>query len=105
MTVPAPIVSRSVQIGTRREKITTPGPICAPSARRYSEYSGEPTNISAHGFDRTRVFTIQKRTYERLQMRIRAGFHRPMSIHFARIGKMHTPRKPAPLADTSRTYR
>ena len=69
MTVPSPMVSRSVQIGTCVEKITTPRPTFAPSARRYRVNSGEPVN-STIGFRRTSVLTIQKRTYARLQMRI-----------------------------------
>ena len=40
----------------------------------------------------TSVLTIQKRTYARLQTRICWGFHRPMSTHLARIGRMHRPR-------------
>ena len=44
ITVPAPMVSRSVHTGTWRVKIATPGPILAPSALRYSVYSGEPTD-------------------------------------------------------------
>src|SRR5450631_3274501 len=89
MTVPAPMVSRSVHTGTCGEKITTPRPTFAPSALRYSEYSGDPANRTS-GFARTSVLTVQKRTYPRLQMRICRGFHRPMSIHLARIGRMHT---------------
>ncbi len=36
MTVPSPMVSRSVHTGTCREKIATPRPTFAPNARRYS---------------------------------------------------------------------
>ena len=58
--------------------------------------------MRASGFDRTSVLTIQKRTYARLQMRICRGFHRPMSTHFARIGRLHRTRKPAPPNRTDR---
>ena len=102
MTVPAPMVSRSVQIGACREKIAVPRPIFAPSARRYSTYSGEPANSNATRFDRTSVLTIQKRTYARLQTRICCGFHRPMSTHFARIGRAPKTRKAAPPNRTDR---
>ena len=34
MTVPSPMVSRSVQMGTLRERISTPFPTFAPSALR-----------------------------------------------------------------------
>ena len=34
MTVPSPMVSRSVQMGTCVEKITTPRPTFAPSVRK-----------------------------------------------------------------------
>jgi len=50
-----------MHIGTRREKITTPGPIFAPRALRYSTYNGVPKNRRAAGLDRMSVFTIQKR--------------------------------------------
>ena len=62
MTVPAPMVSRSVHTGTWWAKIATPRPTLAPSALRYSAYSGEPAIRKASGFDRTSVLTIQKRT-------------------------------------------
>ena len=62
MTVPSPMVSRSVHTGTFREKITTPRPIFAPSARRYSEYSGEPANSRTSGLRWTSVLTSQNRT-------------------------------------------
>ena len=94
MTVPSPMVSRSVHIGTFRERMSTPRPIFAPSALRYSTYKGEPTN-STRGFDWTSVLTIQKRTYARLQMRICRGFQRPINIHLAKIGKLDIATKPA----------
>ena len=62
ITVPAPMVSRSVHTGTWAEKIAVPGPIFAPSARRYSTNSGEPAPTRASGFDRTSVLTTQNRT-------------------------------------------
>jgi hypothetical protein len=92
MTVPSPIVIRSVQTGMWLDRIRTPRPIFAPSARRYSVYSGDPLN-STSGFAVTSVLTNQKRTYARLQMRICRGFHRPISAHFTRIGKPHMARK------------
>ena len=95
ITVPAPMVNRSVHTGTCRVKIAAPRPTFAPSALRYSEYSGDPANRTS-GFARTSVLTVQKRTYPRLQMRICCGFHRPTRIHLARIGRMHTPRNNAP---------
>ena len=88
--------------GTDRERITTPGPIFAPSARRYSVYRGVPMNRRAAGLDRTSVFTIQKRTYARLQRRICCGFQRPMSSHFAAMGTAQTPRNTALLARSNR---
>ena len=90
-----PIVSRSVQTGTCRVKITVPRPILAPSARRYHVYSGEPTPTKTRGFDLISVLTSQKRKYFRLQMRICWGFHLPMSTHLARIGSVHRTMKPA----------
>jgi hypothetical protein len=60
--VPAPMVSRSVHTGSWRVKIATPGPILAPSALRYSVYSGEPTARNASGFDLISSLTIQNRT-------------------------------------------
>ena len=94
------MVSRSVQIGTWREKITVPRPTLAPSALRYHVYSGEPTVSMARGFDLTSVLTTQKRKYPRLQMRICWGFHLPMSTHLARIGVVHRTMKPAPPKTT-----
>ena len=35
-------------------------------------------------------------------MRICRGFHRPMSTHFARIGRMHSTTKAAPPNRTDR---
>ena len=63
-------------------------------------YSGEPTVSKARGFDLTSVLTIQKRKYSRLQMRICRGFHLPMSIHLARIGRVHRTMNPAPPKTT-----
>src|SRR5207237_10886005 len=83
ITVPAPIVRRSVQTGTFRESITTRGPIFAPSARRYSVYRGVPMNKRAAGLDRTRVLTIQKRAYARLERRIGRDVQRAVGSHFA----------------------
>src|SRR5215468_6687842 len=96
------MVRRSVHTGTRREKITTPGPIFAPRALRYSTYRGVPKNRRAAGLDRTRVFTIQKRTYVRLHRRICWAFQRPMSTHFATIGTAQTTTKAEQLASTNR---
>ena len=62
MTVPAPMVIRSVQMGTWWVKMAAPRPTLAPSARRYSTYSGEPAARKASGFDRTSVLTSQNRT-------------------------------------------
>ena len=95
-----PMVSRSVQAGTCRVKITVPRPILAPSARRYHVYSGEPTATKTRGFDLTSVLTTQKRKYPRLQTRICWGFHLPMSTHLARIGRMHRTMKAAPPKTT-----
>src|SRR6516164_11826040 len=94
------MVSRSVQTGTCWVKITVPGPILAPSARRYHVYSGEPTPTKASGFDLISVLTTQKRKYSRLQMRICRGFHLPMSTHLARTGRVHRTMKPAPPKTT-----
>src|SRR5919199_2194315 len=102
ITVPAPMVRRSVHTGTLRERITAPGPIFAPSARRYSVYRGVPMNRRAAGLDRTSVFTIQKRTYARLQRRICWVFQRPTSTHLTVIGTAQTARKAALLARTNR---
>src|SRR5438445_8628652 len=96
------MVRRSVQTGTRREKITTPGPIFAPSARRYSVYRGVPMKRRAAGLDRISVLTIQKRTYARLHRRICLVFQRPTSAHFAAIGTAQTTRKAKLLATTNR---
>src|SRR2546429_6240633 len=96
------MVRRSVHTGTRREKITTPGPIFAPRALRYSTYRGVPKNRRAAGLDRMSVLTIQKRTYARLHRRICCGFHRPTSTHFAAIGAAQAARKVALLARTNR---
>src|SRR5262249_34386690 len=96
------MVRRSVHTGTPREKITTPGPIFAPRALRYSTYRGVPKNRRAAGLDRTSVFTIQKRTYARLHRRICWGFQRPMSSHFAAIGTAQTTRKAELLAKMNR---
>src|SRR5437667_12198254 len=93
-----------VHAGTRREKITTPGPIFAPSALRYSTYRGVPKNRRAAGLDRMSVLTIQKRTYARLHRRMCWAFQRPTSTHFAAIGTAQTPRKAALLARTNRRY-
>src|SRR5262249_3294817 len=90
------MVRRSVHTGTRREKITTPGPIFAPRALRYSTYRGVPNNRRAAGLDRTSVFTTQKRTYARLHRRLCRGFHGPTSTPFGVMGTAHTTRK-APL--------
>ncbi|CAM5291070.1 hypothetical protein SHIRM173S_09423 [Streptomyces hirsutus] len=64
--MPEPIVSRSVQTGTERERIVTPLPIRAPSARRYSTYSGFPTKMTI-GFAWSSTLTTQKRKYVMLQ--------------------------------------
>src|SRR5262249_19788829 len=101
MTVLPPIVSRSVQTGTCGDKITTFRPIFAPNARRYNTYIGEPANRTT-GLNRTSVLTSQKRKYPRLQKRICWGCQRPMRVHFARIGRMHMPRNPAPVARIAR---
>src|SRR5687768_99208 len=101
MTVPSPMVSRSVHTGRLRERIVTPRPTFAPSALRYSTYSGEPANRTS-GLDRTSVLTVQKRTYARLQTRICRGFHRPTSTHLARIGRVHRPTRHAPPNRTDR---
>ncbi len=60
MTLPSPMVSRSVHTGMVADRNTTSLPIVAPSVRRYSEYSGEPTKARS-GLDRRRVFTTQNR--------------------------------------------
>src|SRR5918999_5479678 len=103
MTLPSPTVRRSVQTGTRRERITAPRPIFVPSARRYRTYSGDPANRTS-GFRWTSVFTTQKRRYAGLQTRIGWGFQRPTSTHFAAIGRRHTPRKAAAANRTDRRY-
>src|SRR2546425_5761430 len=96
------MVRRSVHNGTRREKITTPGPIFAPRALRYSTYRGVPKNRRAAGLDRTSVFTIQKRTYARLHRQICWAFQRPTRTHFAAIGTAQTTRKAKLLATINR---
>src|SRR5947208_6935429 len=96
------MVSRSVQTGTRRERITTPDPIFAPSVRRYSVYRGVPMNRRAAGLDRTSVLTIQKRTYARLHSRICWAFQRPTSTHFAAIGTTEATRKAELLTSINR---
>ena len=88
--------------GTWPEKIAAPGPTFAPSARRYSTYSGEPAPTRTSGFDRTSVLTTQNRTYPRLQIRIRCGFQRPISTHLAAIGTVHSTRKTAPPKTAAR---
>src|SRR5512135_1732464 len=103
MIVASPMVSRSVHTGTARGKITTPRPIFAPSALRYSRYSGDPANM-ASGLDRISVFTAQNRTYARLQIRISCGRHRPISTHFATIGTVLNPRKVAATNAAERRY-
>src|SRR5437764_13397119 len=102
ITVPAPIVRRSVHTGTLREKITAPGPIFAPSARRYNVYTGVPMKKRAAGLDRISVLTTQKRTYARLHKRICSAFQRPMSSHFAATGTAETARKAELLATINR---
>lgn len=89
--------------GTRRDRIRAPRPTLAPSARRYSEYSGVPANRTI-GFRWTSVLTIQKRTYAGLQTRIRRRVQRPTSSHFRTIGTAHTARKAAPPNTTERRY-
>src|SRR6266446_325754 len=96
------MVRRSVHTGTRRDRITTRGPIFAPRALRYSRYRGVPMNRRAAGLDRTSVFTIQKRTYKRLHRRICWGFQRPTNTHFAAIGTAQTTRKAELLAKINR---
>src|ERR1043166_6320676 len=96
------MVRRSAQIGTRREKITTPGPILAPKALKYITYRGVPKNRRGAGLDRMSVFTIQKRTYARLHRRMCWALQRPMSTHLAAIGTAQSPRKAALLARTKR---
>ena len=72
ITVPSPMVSRSVQTGTcgRGSRRLARPSRRAPAGR--ATYSGEPTNRTS-GLRRTSVLTIQKRTYARLQMRISLG--------------------------------
>src|SRR5262245_16402342 len=96
------MVRRSVQTGTRLEKITAPGPIFAPSALRYSTYRGVPKNRRAAGLDRMSVLTIQKRTYARLHRRICRGFQRPTTTHFAAMGTAQTTKNAALLARINR---
>src|SRR5437773_11265688 len=96
------MVRRSVQTGTRREKITTPGPSFAPKALRYITYRGVPKNRRAAGLDRMSVFTIQKRTYARLHRRNCWGFQRPTSTHFATTGTAQRAKKAALVVRTSR---
>src|SRR5437879_6558662 len=96
------MVRRSVQTGTRREKITTTGPILAPSARRYSVYRGVPMKRRAAGLDRVSVLTIQKRRYAGLHSRICSAFQRPTSTHFAAIGTPQTTKKAKLLAAINR---
>ena len=50
------------------------------------------------------VFTIQKRTYARLQTRICWGFQRPTSSHFTRIGVVHIPTSAAAPITSERPY-
>ena len=59
-------------------------------------------NRWATKFDRISVFTTQKRTYARLQIRIWRGVQRPISSHFAAIGTVPTTRKAAALNRTKR---
>src|SRR5438309_11959821 len=96
------MVRRSVHTGTRREKITTPGPIFAPRALRYSTYRGVPKNRRAAALDRTSVFMIQKRPYARPHRRICWGFPRTPSTHFAANGTAQTARTKVLLGRTRR---
>ncbi len=60
ITVSSPIVSMSVQTGIVREWMSTRRPILAPSALRYSEYTGEPVNDTS-GLPAIMRCTTQKR--------------------------------------------
>ena len=101
ITVPAPIVSRSVQTGTEWERIVTPLPIRAPRARRYSTYSGVPVRKTI-GFACSSTFTSQKRRYVRPQTGNSAGRQRPTSTHFATTGNTHSATKAVPPNSTDR---